>query len=92
MGMLLSRYHDSNSNSNSNENEGAAKKVAPSTVNEKKAKSQNSKANDFPFTASEIKAMNGAKLRKVAKENGVSDPEELTVGELKAILSERAEG
>ena len=83
MGMLLSRYHANNVNA-----EGVAKTVAPS-VSEKKPEEKKPVENSLVYTAKDIKMMNGAKLRKLAKESGVEDPEELTVGELKAILTEK---
>ena len=85
MGMLLSRYHN-----NDSFNSGAAKAVAPKPsepvkeVVEEKAKKAN-----LEYTAEDIQKMNGNKLRKLAKENGIDNPEELTVGELKAVLSEK---
>lgn len=78
MGMLLSRhYADKQTNVKA---DGATKEVAPAPVENKP---------EHGIPASAIKNMNGTKLRKIAKENGVEDPEELTVGELKAILIEK---
>lgn len=80
MGMLF-RYHNNNIDIKAKtEGKGAAKEVAPSPIEEKA---------EPAFTASAIKSMNGTKLRKLAKENGIEDPEDLTVGELKAILIEK---
>ena len=78
MGMLLNRYRHTD-----NDTGVAEKAVAPSSpkVEKKEVKST--------VTVDEIKAMNGTKLRKLAKENGIENPEELTVGELKAILCEK---
>ena len=93
MGMLLSRHYanDTDNNNNNNENtagkgKGVTKKemVAP----EPKAK-KSTKSTELAYTERDIKAMNGTKLRKLAKENGIKDPEELTVGELKAILCDK---
>ena len=76
MGMLF-RYH--NNNIDKEINKGVAEEVAPNTSEKVENK----------LTASEIKAMNGTKLRKLASENGIENPEDLTVGELKAILVEK---
>lgn len=76
MGMLF-RYH--NDNIDIKADKGAAKSVAPEPKEEKVERS----------VVNDIKSMSGAKLRKLAKENGVEDPDELTVGELKAILIEK---
>ena len=76
MGMLLRRRHT---------NEGVAvkaKAVAPSPSPQKTVES------GLEYTEETINAMNGAKLRKLAKANGVASPEELTAGELKSILCE----
>lgn len=83
MGMLLSRHY---ADSNSNKEKGVAKAVAPSIPAEKKEKV---KSKDPVITEKDIKAMNGTKLRKLARENGIESPEDLTVGELKAILCEK---
>ena len=76
MSMLLRRRHTES------ETEGVAKKVAPSPSPQKKAEST------LEYTEESINAMNGAKLRKLAKANGIASPEELTASELKAILCE----
>lgn len=82
MGMLLSRHYTDN------KSEGAAKKVAPSPSVEVKAEEK--KGAEKPlFTADDIKAMNGTKIRKLAKENGIQNPEDLTVSELKEVLCEQ---
>lgn len=78
MGMLF-RYHEDNSN---NKPEGAPEKVAPKGPEKKAEKSPS-------LTASEIRGMSGTKLRKIAKEYGIENPEELTVGELKSVLVEK---
>lgn len=77
MGMLLSRHYANNNTAN-----GATKAVAPKP--EEKVVAEETK-----ITAEDINKMNGAKLRKLAKENGIQDPEDLTVGELKAVLCEK---
>lgn len=82
MGMLF-RYHNNNIDINAKtEGKGAVKEAAPApeVVEEKP---------EIGITASAIKSMNGTKLRKLAAEYGVENPEELTVGELKAILIEK---
>ena len=76
MGMLF-RYH--NDNIDIKADKGAAKSVAPEPKVENTEKS----------IVDDIKSMTGAKLRKLAKENGVEDPEELTIGELRSILIEK---
>jgi hypothetical protein len=81
MGMLF-RYHnniDIKANAKA-EGKGAAEEVAPTPIEDKA---------EHGIPASAIKSMSGAKLRKLAAENGIEDPEELTVGELKAILIEK---
>ena len=82
MGMLL-RKHYAKKRAN-----GAANAVAP----EKPANVENKAEKKATITAEEIKAMNGTKLRKLATENGIENPEELTVGELKAVLVEKLVG
>ena len=84
MGMLF-RYHTNNSDIET-ENTGAPKEVAPSPSTEKK---EVVRAKDPEISPKDIKAMNGNKVRKLAKEQGIENPEELTVGELKAILCEK---
>lgn len=79
MGMLLTRHYADREN---NREIGAAKKVAPKVPEEKKVEKPT-------IAVSDIKAMNGTKLRKLAAENGIENPEDLTVGELKAILIEK---
>lgn len=74
--MLLRRYHSNNTTS------GVAKvkevaPVEPRTKEEPK------------YTVAKINAMNGASLRKLAKSNGIEDPEELTVKELRSLLCEK---
>ena len=76
MGMLLSRHY-----ANNNTADGATKAVAP--------KPEEKVVAEPKITAEEINKMSGAKLRKFAKENGIQDPEDLTVGELKAVLLEK---
>lgn len=77
--MLLRRYH---TNNGKKEDIGVATTAAPKSL--EKAK------NPAPtLTAEDIKSMSGAKLRKLAAENGIENPEELTVGELKAVLIEK---
>lgn len=77
MGMLF-RYH--NNIDIKTQDKGATKEVAPAPIEDKP---------EHGIPASAIKSMSGAKLRKLAAENGIEDPEELTVGELKAILIEK---
>lgn len=60
---------------------GVAKKVAPSPPKKEEKKPAQS--------LEDIKKMSGPKIRKFAKENGVENPEEYTVSELKAILCEK---
>ena len=75
MGMLF-RYHNQNQ-------KGVTAEVAPSPkVGKKSASAEKENAID-------LDAMNGTKLRKLAKENGVENPEELTVGELRSVLREK---
>ena len=75
MGMLLRRRYE--------ETPGVVETAAPVSVKaEKKAETA------FEYTEDVIKSMNGAKLRKLAKENGIENPEELTAGELKSTLIE----
>lgn len=75
MGMLLRRrYDDVNT-------QGVVNAAAPASVKtEKKTDAA------FEYTEEVIKSMNGPKLRKLAKENGIDSPEDLTAGELKGIL------
>ena len=80
MGLLLTRHYT--------DNKGATKKVAPSPSVEKKTE-EKKVAEKSLFSADDIKAMNGTKIRKLAKENGIQNPEDLTVGELKEILCEQ---
>ena len=79
MGMLF-RYHYADIKEDNSKNEGVTKAVAPTPKEEKP---------EIGITATAIKSMNGPKLRKLAKEYGIDNPEELTVGELKAILIEK---
>ena len=74
MGMLF-RYH------RQNENKGVTNEVAPSP---KVGKKPEEKEN-----AVDLDAMTGTKLRKFAKENGVENPEDYTVGELREVLREK---
>lgn len=77
MSMLLRRrYAETDTDT---QNQGAAQ-AAP--------KKSEDIAKSSAVTADDIKSMNGTKLRKLARENGIENPEELTVGELKAILVE----
>lgn len=78
MGMLF-RYHDNNIEKKA-DSKGVAEKVAPKAEKEEKAEKS---------IVDEIKSMSGVKLRKYAADNGVENPEELTIGELKAILLEK---
>lgn len=82
MGMLLRRHYEEN-----DKVRGAAKTVAPSP-SEKKVEKVEEPKKGLDITANDIKLMNGTKLRKLAKENGIQNPEDLTVGELRAILTE----
>lgn len=82
MGMLLTRHYVDNSK----KIQGATKKVAPSIPAEKKEKVE---VKEPVITEKDIKAMSGNKLRKLAKQQGIENPEELTVGELKSILCEK---
>ena len=63
-------------------------KVAPKPTPTEK-KSTEKKADEIALTAKDIKLMTGAKLRKLAKQYGIENPEELTVGELKAVMCEK---
>lgn len=87
MGMLL-RYHRDNIKA-----DGVTTKemVAPKPSHSApKAEGKKEKSADKPaITVEEINAMNGTKIRKFAKEQGIENPEDLTVGELKAILREK---
>lgn len=86
MGMLLSRHYV-------DKKIGAANTVAPSPSSQKEEKEiiaeEKKEHKELEITASDINKMTGTKLRKLAKLNGVADPEELTVNELKAILREK---
>lgn len=87
MGMLL-RYHRDNI-----EADGVTTKdmVAPKPSHSA-PKAEGKKSADKPeniITAEEINAMNGTKLRKFAKDQGIDKPEDLTVGELRAVLLEK---
>ena len=84
MGMLLSRHYTDNKKTY-----GAAVKAAPSPSNEVKEEKKNAEDPRKGITVEDIKAMNGTKIRKFAKDNGVENPEDLTVNELKAILCEK---
>ena len=77
MGMLF-RYHSQN-----DDKKGVTKEVAPSPKVGKKPEKETEKVKV------DLSAMNGTKLRKFAKENGVENPEDLTVGELRAVLREK---
>ena len=79
MSMLLRRIYE--------DIQGVAETVAPSEPKKPEEKKPADKG--LEYTAKDIKMMNGAKLRKLAKESGIEDPEELTVGELKAILVDK---
>ena len=82
MSMLLRRHYAENKATGAIEKSVAPKptpKVAPKTAPEAEIK----------LTAKDIKMMTGAKLRKLAKQYGVENPEELTVGELKAVMCEK---
>lgn len=79
MGMLLTRHY---ADREVKQESGAAKEVAPKIPEKKKEEKP-------AVTVSEIKAMNGTKLRKLAVQNGINNPEDLTVGELKAILIQK---
>ena len=73
MGMLLRRRYE--------ETPGVVETAAPVSVKaEKKAETA------FEYTEEVIKSMNGPKLRKLAKENGIDSPEDLTASELKGVL------
>ena len=75
MGMLF-RYHNSD---DIKTDKGAAKEVAPKAPEKKTS-------NKSLFTASDIKAMSAAKIRKMANDYNIENPDDLTVGELKSIL------
>lgn len=75
MGMLF-RYHNQ-----VDDKKGVTKEVAPSPKVGKKSEESTDTV--------DLNAMTGAKLRKFAKENGVESPEDLTVGELRAVLREK---
>ena len=84
MSMLLRRRYE--------DIQGAANEVAPSPSlkkAEEKKPSEEAKSEELTLTAEDINKMTGPKIRKLAKENGIENPEELTVGELKAILCEK---
>ena len=92
MGMLLRRYHEDVSNIKA---DGVTTRdmVAPKPTHsapKEKAEGKKEKEADKPvITAEEIDAMNGTKLRKFAKDQGIDKPEDLTVGELRAVLHEK---
>lgn len=53
-------------------------------------KNTTSESSDFKqYTKSEINRMSTAELQSLAKENGITDAEETTGGELKKILIEK---
>ena len=76
MGMLF-RYH----NQNKIDDKGVTKEqvVAPSPKVGKKPEKD----------VVDLNAMTGAKLRKFAKENGIENPEDYTIGELREVLREK---
>lgn len=80
MSMLLRRRYS--------QDDGVVDKATPSPVKEEKIPTQEIEV-EAEITASEIQKMTGPKIRKFAKENGVDNPEEFTVAELKAILCEK---
>lgn len=84
MSMLLRRHYVDNTNA-----KGAPEEVAPKAPVEEKTAETKADSKVLTITPADIKMMNGAKVRKLAKENGIENPEELTVGELKAILTEK---
>ena len=86
MGMLLRRHY---ADVKEVKAEGVTKKVAPKPVEVKAEEPKVEKKSESKLTAEKINSMNGASLRKLAKENGVDDPEELTVKELRAILLDK---
>lgn len=69
--------------------QGVTEEVAPSPSSPKEDKEEKAEHKDLEITASDINKMTGVKLRKLAKLNGIADPEELTVNELKAVLREK---
>ena len=80
MSMLLRRHYAENKATGAIANKAVAPKPTPKVAEPKVVPN---------ITAKEIKAMTGAKLRKLAKEFGVENPEELTVGELKAVMCDK---
>ena len=84
MGMLF-RYHYADIKEDNSKNEGVTKAVAPEVQAKEEKKADKP---ETTITAEEIDSMNGTKLRKFAKEHGVDKPEDLTVGELRAVLHE----
>lgn len=73
MSMLLRRRYANTDAQTENKGVTTTKAVAPSPSNKE-------------FTEEKINSMNGTQLRKLATKNGIDNPEELTVGELKAVL------
>lgn len=77
-----------NQSNNKKKAEGVAEKVekvAPSApMPERKPEVKVEKKPEY--TEEKIKAMNGTQLRKLAKKHGIDNPEEFTVGELKATM------
>lgn len=78
---MMELQNNQSNNKNTKKDEGVANKVAPSSpLPETKAEKKPE------FTEEKIKAMNGTQLRKLAKKHGIENPEEFTLGELKATM------
>ena len=86
MGMLLTRHYADREKNEQIREKGVTKEVAPTPSVEENA---NANINvNASVSVDDIKALSGTKLRKFAAQNGIENPEDLTVGELKAILVE----
>ena len=92
MGMLLymmelQKNNEKTAEKKSAKVEGVAEKVAPSKPDPAPAPVKEKIKETKPeYTEEKLKAMNGTQLRKLAKKHGIENPEEFTVGELKATL------
>ena len=83
MSMLLRRRYEEDANTDTNTGVIVKEAVAP------KSSAKKAEEKEPEFTEEKINKLNGAQLRKLASKNGVESPEELTAGELKAILIEK---
>ena len=89
MGMLLTRHYADREKNEQIREKGVTKEVAPTPSAEENANANANINMNASVSVDDIKAMSGTKLRKIAAQNGIENPEDLTVGELKAILVEK---